>query len=230
MVRAPAGRFRIGQNGVATPLHHVTLDEFMIGTTEITREQYRQVMGRDPSVSGDSDNCPVNGVSWFDAVRFCNKLSEISGLDPCYDIESWKCIFTANGFRLPTEAEWEYACRAESYTNFFPGCDETDLTRVGWHKQNENTGSCKPVGLKNQNSWGIYDSHGNVAEWCNDWYGDYPAANQSNPTGPSYASLKVVRGGSWASEAFMCRSAFRDALPPGSANKLTGFRVVCRGK
>ncbi|HLA40314.1 MAG TPA: SUMF1/EgtB/PvdO family nonheme iron enzyme, partial [Candidatus Glassbacteria bacterium] len=125
LVRVPDGKFRMGQNGVASPLHQTTLEAFQVGAAEINRSQYRAVTGTDPSSPSGGETHPVEGVSWYDAVRYCNRLSEIAGISPCYDLGTWRCDYSRNGFRLPTEAEWEYTCRAGSYTNFFPGCDNS---------------------------------------------------------------------------------------------------------
>jgi len=230
LVKVPAGKFRIGQNGVASPLHQVTLDAFQIAACEITRREYLEVLGGDLANPGGQDDHPVEGVSWYDAVRFCNRLSDLAGLEPCYDLDTWTCDLSRDGFRLPTEAEWEYACRAGSYTNFFPGCDKSDLSGVGWYGEDPAAGGTHPVGGKNPNSWGLYDTHGNVREWCNDWYEDYPADSLGNPTGPAVGSRRVLRGGAWNSDAFFCRSAFREALAPDQADNATGFRIVRRAE
>jgi len=209
------------------PVHRVTLDGFKISTREITQAQFMAVMGYNPSKFLGSPNLPVEQVSWKDAVRFCNKLSEMTGLEPCYNLQSWECDFSRNGFRLPTEAEWEYACRAGSELEFFSGSSTSDLARVAWFVANS-AGTTHEVGLKIPNTAGLYDTHGNVWEWCNDWYGSYHCNSEINPRGPERGYWRVLRGGSWASSASECRSAFRRAGHPEQGNSTTGFRVVRR--
>ena len=168
-------------------------------------------------------------VTWNDAITFCNKLSEEIGLEPCYNLSTGACDFGESGFRLPTEAEWEYACRAESGLGYSLGDYENALDRAGWYQRNssENT---HPVGLKTQNNWGLYDTHGNVWEWCNDWYGKaaYGSGGTSDPTGPSSGSDKVLRGGSWIDSSKECRSAKRRNYDPGKDYSDIGFRIVRR--
>ena len=168
-------------------------------------------------------------VTWNDAITFCNKLSEEIGLEPCYNLSTGACDFGESGFRLPTEAEWEYACRAESGLGYSLGDYENALDRAGWYQRNssENT---HPVGLKTQNNWGLYDTHGNVWEWCNDWYGKaaYGSGGTSDPTGPSSGSDKVLRGGSRIDSSKECRSAKRRNYDPGKDYSDIGFRIVRR--
>lgn len=139
-------------------------------------------------------------------MKFCNKLSDAEGLERCYNESTWACDFGKNGFRLPTEAEWEYACRAGTETNFYTGntinsdgYTSTDLDRAGWYWYNLGQANNKAhvVGAKEPNNFGLYDMHGNVWEWCLDWYGSYQSGSVTNPTGVQTSSSRVVCGGSW---------------------------------
>ena len=229
LASVPSGNFRMGQDGVAAPRHRVALDAFLIGVYEITQAQFQSVMGRNPSAFSKGGDYPVEQVDWYGAAAFCNHLSRIAGLAPCYDSLSWECDFSRDGFRLPSEAEWEYACRASSQTNYYTGCDKSDLVKVGWYGEEfDKGGATHPVGRKAANSWGLSDTHGNVWEWCSDWYRDYGADSLYNPSGPRRGSLKVMRGGAWDSDSWYCRSAARQSAAPGSYNANIGFRVVRR--
>ena len=149
----------------------------------MTQELYEKVMGVNPSKRKEKTN-PVESLQWTDAVRFCNKCSEQAGLTPCYDLITWKCNFQADGYRLPTEAEWEYACRAGSTTKFCHGDDENKLANYAWFKPHSQ-GKPQPVGQRLPNRWGLFDMHGNVWQWCNDWYSEayYTESPKENPQG-----------------------------------------------
>jgi formylglycine-generating enzyme required for sulfatase activity len=181
---------------------------------EVTQEQYEQIVGRNPSVFKGAQN-PVEQVSWDDAVEFCRKLSRKTG----------------RHVRLPTEAEWEFACRAGSKTRFCYG-DDDDYSKLGdyaWYSASLTTkgDSTRPVGQKKPNDWGLYDMHGNVYEWCSDWYADsYEKANKTDPAGPASGTSRVLRGGSWFDAAYGCRSARRLGYPPVRRNHYFGFRVA----
>ena len=185
----------------------------------------------------DNDNLPVEKASWFEAIIFCNKLSALEGLDSCYmttDQEDYfgqnhrECDLSKNGFRLPTEAEWEYACRAGTTTNYYTGDNESDLDHAGWYRKNCDHRT-HPVAQKKPNAWGLYDMHGNVWEWCNDWYyQNYNNSSSNNPTGPESGHDHVLRGGSWPDNAGYCRSANRCMIRPSYKNFGIGFRVVYR--
>jgi formylglycine-generating enzyme required for sulfatase activity len=172
-------------------------------------------------------------ISWNGAVQFCNELSRLAGLEPCYDLETWECDFSRNGFRLPTEAEWEYACRAGTNSTYFTGNNPESLSEAAWFSQiSENPGE-RRVGRKKPNAFGLYDMHGNIWEWCNDWYGPayYAASPRDNPAGPADSGtgeLRVNRGGSRSSSPLACRSAVRRGNPPAARNSTIGFRVVRR--
>ncbi|HUU29997.1 MAG TPA: SUMF1/EgtB/PvdO family nonheme iron enzyme [archaeon] len=230
LVAIPGGDFQMGQDGIATPVHTVTLTTFQMSITEITQGQYVRVMGSNPSGfnTGD-DNLPVEQVNWKDAATFCNQLSQAAGLEPCYDLSTWRCDFTRSGFRLPTEAEWEYACRAGTRTNYYTGDNAADLLRAAWYSDNSGQAT-HPVGLKERNAWGLYDMHGNVFEWCNDWFDQnyYTVSSRYDPTGPASGSDRVLRGGSWFNNANFCLSAGRQSYSPDYGYNGLGFRIVRR--
>ncbi|MHC4366201.1 MAG: formylglycine-generating enzyme family protein, partial [Planctomycetota bacterium] len=167
MVRLDGGRFLMGDKDEidATP-HEVILSPFYVDKHLVTQAEYERVMGENPSRWKSGEN-PVEQVRWSDAVRYCNKRSELEGFQPCYDLETWECDFEANGYRLPTEAEWEYACRAGTKTAYFFGDNSSRLSDYAWFEDNAG-GKPQPVGGKPANPWGLYDMHGNVWQWCND--------------------------------------------------------------
>ncbi|MCL2244796.1 MAG: formylglycine-generating enzyme family protein [Treponema sp.] len=240
----PAGTYTRGQDGVETPTHQVTLSKgFYMGKYEVTQEHYQAVTGVNPSYFSSSpasgevqERRPVEWVTWYDAVEFCNKLSEQEGLTPAYTITgriptsgypitaatvTWN--HEANGYRLPTEAEWEYACRAGTTTAYNTG--DTISNNTGWY--NSNSGSkTHEVGLKPPNAWGLYDMHGNVWEWCWDWYASYSSGAQTDPVGAASGDYCVDRGGSWNLSASYVRSAFRYYYAPSDRAFSIGFRVV----
>jgi formylglycine-generating enzyme required for sulfatase activity len=233
----PAGRFFMGSRdgdaqayGDEKPGHDVRLGAFYLGETEVTQGQYRAVAGESPSHFKGSDDLPVERVSWRDAVRFCNALSQREGLSPYYRIEGeavsvpdWK----GSGYRLPTEAEWEYACRAGpgGVGAFCFGDDVGQLGRYAWYGTNSD-GKTHPVGQKLANAFGLYDMHGNVLEWCWDGYARYDAKPAVDPVGPLKAALRVIRGGSWRNNPRDCRSANRNRSAPVYRLSDLGFRVA----
>ncbi|HEX42978.1 MAG TPA: formylglycine-generating enzyme family protein [Phycisphaerales bacterium] len=234
MVLLPAGTFTMGEPGeIDAPPHEVTLSAFYIDVHLVTQADYERVMGANPSRWKAPDN-PVEQVRWSDAVRYCNKRSELEGLEPCYDIEKWTCDFAADGYRLPTEAEWEYACRAGTQTAWFFGPDASRLGDYAWFQANA-SGRPQPVGRKKPNPWGLYDMIGNLWQWCNDFYqvDYYEQSPQQDPTGPDTGETKVVRGGAWKFTADACRSAYRYNESPGYTDvcfgyDIYGFRCVRR--
>ncbi len=216
----PAGEFMMGSPGTESNAddetqHRVTLTKpFYLGVTEVTQEQYQKVMGKNPSQFKGPQN-PVEKVRWADAVEFCRKLSAMPAEKTAGHV-----------YRLPTEAEWEYACRSGTTTAYGFGDDASRLGDYGWY-DNKNSGrTTHPVGGKQPNGWGLYDMHGNVMEWCQDWYGDYPSRSTTDPTGATSGSYRVSRGGSWSSIAWNCRSAHRDWDTPGRRYYYLGFRVL----
>ncbi len=241
MVNVPAGSFNNGTSDV-------TLSAYQMSATEITQGQYQAVMGSNPANSyGVGTNYPVYYINWYDALVFCNKLSMQEGLTPVYTISgsmnpaSWGAVPTsddstwnaavmnmdANGYRLPTEAEWEYAARGgtpvDSYT--YAGSDTID--GVAWYTSNSGSTS-HAVGGKTPNKLGLYDMSGNVWEWCWDWYGSYPSGTQSDPVGAASGTYRVGRGGSWDYDASICTVSNRGYTNPNSRFSNLGIRVVRR--
>jgi formylglycine-generating enzyme required for sulfatase activity len=201
--------------------HEVTISKgYYLGVHEVTQAQYEKVIGKNPShfqgavVSNENADIPVENVSWDDAVEFCKKLSDLP--------EEKKA---GRVYRLPTEAEWEYACRAGSKTAYSFDDEEGLLPEYGWFKRNSSNRT-HTVGLLESNAWGLYDMHGNVWEWCSDRYGEYPKGAVSDPTGPKVGSVRVVRGGCWGGVAAFCRSAYRGGCGPSDRRINLGFRVA----
>ena len=242
--KIPRGSFYMGdiQNyglySQEKPVHFVSLPSFLMSIYEITQEQYQSVMDSNPAYFKFGDNYPVESVSWYDAMNFCNKLSDMAGFERCYNDTTYlfSCDFSKNGFRLPTEAEWEYACRVGTETEYYTGNDlgsdgwtSTDLDVAGWYDGNSDN-KTHSVGQKVPNAWGLYDMHGNVWEWCNDWYDSkyYSLSPSYDPTGPSSVSNRVLRGGGWNNSTTYCRSASRFGDNPALKLNILGFRVVRR--
>jgi formylglycine-generating enzyme required for sulfatase activity len=199
------GKFMMGE----TETHEVTLSKpFYMGTTTVTQAQYEAIMGNNPSLFKGPTN-PVESVLWNEAEDFCKKLS----------------AKTHQVVRLPTEAEWEYACRAGTKTAFSFGDDATALGDYAWYAGNSG-GTTHPVGQKKPNAWGLYDMHGNVWEWCADWHADYPKQAVTDPQGPGSGPYRVVRGGSYRYGPVNCRSGNRAYYAPVDRDINCGFRVV----
>ena len=201
--------------------HEVTIsNDYYLGAYEVTQTQYQTVIGNNPScyqgalVGNQNADLPVENVSLDDAVEFCNKLSELP--------EEKKA---GRVYRLPTEAQWEYACRAGSKTIYSFDDEEGLLPEYGWFKRNSSQRT-HTVGLLEPNAWGLYDMHGNVWEWCSDWYGEYPKGAVSDPTGPTMGTDRVNRGGCWLYLAANCRSASRNWAKSSYQDGLLGFRVA----
>ncbi len=235
------------------PAHEVEVGPLWCMRYPVTRRLWRLVMGvnHDWLPEGPADNRPVTNVSWYQAVRFCNALSNYDGMTPCYQITGDKAAPTvtwqrdADGYRLPTEAEWEYACRAGTTTRWWFGDNEDLLSEYAWY--NKNTGSLQPVGKQPPNPWGLYDMHGNVWEWCWDWFGDYPRLAEGeqriNPSGPSEAEApevntynaegyrisvknRTLRGGAFGNGAQSLRSTIRFRNAPEYWVQFSGVRCV----
>ena len=226
MILIPAGRFVMGdKDEIDASPHEVEVSSFYLDQYLVTQEKYQQVMGDNPSRWKGLKN-PVEQVRWSDAVRYCNKRSEAEGLQLCYDLNTWECDFDADGYRLPTEAEWEYACRAGTTTAYFFGANPSNLTKYGWFERNAK-GRPQAVGRKEPNPWGIYDICGNVWEWCNDYYqvDYYQQSPGKDPRGPTNGKSKVVRGGAWRFSAESCRSGFRYNENPGYADVCFGYDI-----
>jgi formylglycine-generating enzyme required for sulfatase activity len=214
MVVIPAGSFEMGSaRGTPdeAPEHKVWVDSFLMDKYEVVQEQYTKLAGANPS-SFKGPGRPVDTVTWTDAVLYCNLRSKAEGLEPCYEEkgETWQCNFEANGYRLPTEAEWEYACRAGTEREYYFGSDPRALKKYAWYADNSSK-KTHPVGQKEPNRWGLYDMYGNVAEWCNDVYGEnyYKASPSKNPHGPEEGDIKVLRGGGWQDSTDCLRSSWR---------------------
>ncbi len=214
MVYVPGGSFLMGspenepdRRSYEGPQHRVTVQDFYIGKYEVTQAQWRAVMGSNPS-GFKGDNLPVENVSWNDAKEFCRRLSQMTGKE----------------YRLPTEAEWEYACRAKT-TGAYAG----DLDAMAWYDKNSG-GKTHPVGQKQPNAFGLYDMHGNVWEWCeDDWHNSYDGAPNDGRAWVDISargSFRVSRGGGWYFNAVYCRSAGRDGYAPGNRYGTLGFRLL----
>ncbi|MCL2721640.1 MAG: formylglycine-generating enzyme family protein [Treponema sp.] len=226
-----------GRENDESPQRQVTISSFYICIYPITQNEYQEIMNSNPSYF-KGDNLPVENVSWFDAIEYCNRRSIRDGLTPVYTITDvrdtegrmlnrnviWN--LNANGYRLPTEAEWEYACRAGTLTAFNTG-ENINKDNANFSIYYQKT---TPVGSFEPNAWGLYDMHGNVGEWCWDWYGNYPGIEQTNPTGPTSGRARVVRGGMWHKNWQGIRSASRDRYIPTygwfNMNTNIGLRVV----
>ena len=214
MALIPAGEFLMGSPETEEgryedegPPHRVRIAKpFYLGIYQVTQEQYEAVMGENPSFFKGAKH-PVERVSWGDAAAFCRKVSEKTG----------------ETVRLPTEAEWEYACRAGEPTPW--NLNDVSFKEKAWHDRNAR-GRTHPVGELKPNRWGLYDMHGNVCEWCQDWYGAYQAGEQTDPRGPDTGDSRVLRGGAWNSDPTHCRSALRDSLKADDRDDVAGFRVA----
>ena len=227
LVLIPKGTFMMGspesekgRNENETQYEVTISKDYYLGVHEVTQAQYEKVIGKNPShfqgekIQGSSSNHPVEKVSWEDAVEFCKKLSDLP--------EEKKA---GRVYRLPTEAEWEYVCRAGGKSAYSFGESSKSLGDYAWFNENSNR-QTHPVGEKKANARGLYDMQGNVWEWCSDWYDEYPKGTVSDPTGPKGGSLRVGRGGSWDFVAALCRSAFRGRVVPSYRSSDFGFRVA----
>lgn len=238
MVRLPGGWFIMGdeQGRRGESPRRVYVSPFYIGKFEVTQEQFEMVVGKNESRRRGRKN-PVEQVTWAGAVRFANELSLLEGLQPVYCEETWEANFEANGYRLPTEAEWEFAARAGSKTRYSFGDDSKKLSVFAWTEENSGRRH-RPVGLKLPNPWGLHDMHGNIWEWCHDYYKAdyYQESPGKNPSGPKTGEYRVVRGGSFASTADESRSSYRFYQSPAYADiclvgyDIYGFRCVRKGK
>ena len=192
------------------PVHTVTLASYYIAECEVTQAQWRAVMGKNPSYFTGDDSRPVECVSWHEATQFCEKLSQLTG----------------KKYVLPTEAQWEYAARGGKYSRGYKYSGSNDVSAVAWYDGNSGS-KTHPVKQKAPNELGLYDMSGNVWEWCSDWFGDYSSSSQTNPTGPSSGSSRVLRGGGLDGNAGYCRVPYRSNSHPSDRGYDCGFRVVC---
>ena len=241
MVFLPGGEFMMGSNdGNADekPVHKVTITAFMMDKFPVTHEMFAKAQLPDPSHWQDNPKKPVERVRWRDAKQYCNERSLLEGLKPCYNEKTmeWDCDYAANGYRLPTEAEWEFAARAGTDGPYDFG-DAQKLREYAWFADNAEERT-HPVGQKKPNLWGLHDMYGNVSEWCEDvysptYYAESPAADPRGPASPGKDVKRVMRGGSWKSSAEMCRATFRQGQRTGDTDAcfytdFCGFRCVRR--
>ena len=212
MIRVEAGTFRMGSTTGSSneqPVHSVTLSaDYYIGETEVTQELWTAVMGNNPSSFTSDSRLPVEMVSWNDCQTFITKLNALTGTD----------------FRLPTEAEWEFAARGGNKSKGYTYSGSNAAGDVAWYKSN--CESTHVVKTKTPNELGIYDMSGNVWEWCSDWYGDYSSAAVTDPQGPSSGSKRAERGGGWYNDASYCRGAYRACNTPTTAHDGLGLRLA----
>lgn len=257
MARVQGGTYRMGDavgvgNENELPVREVTVSDFEIQRTEVTQGQFAAFCAatwrRLPSDFGwgRADSLPAVGVSWYDAILYCNWLSTTKGYTPCYtidkllkdpnnlavmDVEKWTvtCDWSANGYRLPTEAEWEYAARGGSYPQPHPGAGSVVPDSIAWYALNSNYRT-HPVAMKRPNNAGVFDLTGNVAEWCWDWMSsEYNPSETQNPTGNKAGKDRVVRGGNWMEQPNNLRNSYRTGhMPADQQLNFVGFRVVRR--
>ncbi len=217
MVKVAGGTFQMGATSEQgkdffdnrKPVHSVTLSDYYIGQTEVTQELWQAVMGSNPSYFKGNDQRPVENVSWNDCQEFIKKLNRLTG----------------KNFRLPTEAEWEYAARGGSKSKGYKYSGSNDAKVVAWYYKNSGD-KTHPVAQKQSNELGLYDMSGNVWEWCQDWYGKYKSNSQTNPTGSSTGKYRVLRGGSWYNFARDVRVSDRGYFTPDYRNNHCGLRLA----
>ena len=248
MVFVEGGTFQMGDTFgdryySEKPVHSVTVGSFYMSKYEVTQKQWKDVMGSNPSFF-KGDNLPVEQVSWYEAVKFCNKLSSKEDLTPCYTIDKsrkdpnnlnpsdkikWTvtCNWNANGYRLPTEAEWEYAAKGGNKSKGYKYSGSKTIDAVAWYESNSDN-KTHAVGSKQANELGLYDMSGNVYEWCWDWYdrSHYGKSAATNPQGAAEGSFRLLRGGSWHNNDNYCRVANRDFNYQNYRYNNTGFRFL----
>ena len=246
LVPAPASGFRMGQSGFDTfeePIHPVTFVQgFLIDSTEVTIQSYNSMMHRDFDTA--KAQFPVGSVTWFDAVLYCNEKSKISSFDTVYTytqkteseghvtaLKDLAITYTKYGFRLPTEAEWDYACKLDSLTLYFWGNDYAQADLFCWTSENSE-GKKHRVATKRPSKINIYDMAGNVWEWCDDWFDAdyYQNSPVVDPTGPSSGTGRIIRGGSYQHSLFFAQAATRSSLEPARHNETIGFRTVIKAR
>jgi formylglycine-generating enzyme required for sulfatase activity len=261
MIFVPSGTFTMGFDAASFypdsyPPHSVSLNSFYIGKYHVTQAEYAAIMGSNPAADyGVGDNYPIYNVSWYSAIKYCNLRSMAEGLTPVYriyglthplawgtvpsiynpgNIAAWNAAtadFSANGYRLPTEAEWEYAARGATNIPDYAYSGSDVLNLVGWYNMNNTPDGVKPVGLKLPNGLGIYDMSGNLTEWCWDWKGAYSSDAVTNPTGPASPSLliRIVRGGAWAFYDYGSQVYYRSGQNASNTDQYIGFRISRSG-
>ena len=241
MISLPGGSFTMGTNDASPdegPAHQVTVSPFLMDKVEVTHEMFAAVQLPDPSHWQENPKTPVERVRWRDAKAYCNERSRLEGLKPCYDEKTpeWDCDYLADGYRLPTEAEWEYAARAGTQTPYACGSPDK-LRQFAWYADNGEQ-KTHAVGQKKPNAWGLCDMDGNVSEWCEDvydpsYYKQSPPVNPTGPANPGRDVKRVMRGGNWNAGADACRVTFRRGERTGNtdacfATDYCGFRCVRR--
>jgi formylglycine-generating enzyme required for sulfatase activity len=241
MVWVPGGVFMMGSaqgSPDQAPPHKVQVSPFLMDQYEVTHELFTKAQLPNPSRWQDNPKRPVERVRWRDAKQYCNERSLLEGLKPCYNEKTldWDCDYSATGYRLPAEAEWEYACRAGMDGPYDLGQPDK-LRQYAWFKDNAEQRT-HPVGQKKPNRWGLYDLYGNVSEWCEDvyspsYYRESPAADPPGPPNPGKDVRRVIRGGSWKSSADTCRAPARQGEKTGDSDACfstdyCGFRCVRR--
>jgi formylglycine-generating enzyme required for sulfatase activity len=239
MKHITAGSFKMGSadNPLELPIHLVTLSAFWMDSSEVTQSDYRLLMGYYPTRDTFEGSLPVSFITWYDAVLYCNVRSRRDGLDTVYSYTSYTgssetgCIdlphltydFSLNGYHLPTEAQWEYACRAQTSTRYYWG-DTLDTAYLWCHENS--SGIAHAVCTRIPNAFGLYDMSGNVSEWCNDWIGPYDSTAQTNPVGTLQCSFCVHRGGSWFHSGASAASSTRRSDFLDYRDVSLGFRCV----
>ncbi|NLO11592.1 MAG: formylglycine-generating enzyme family protein [Candidatus Cloacimonetes bacterium] len=239
MVFVPGGTFHNGTS-------YVTVSSFYIGKYELTQAEYQVVMGHNPSSFGGNPDHPVESVSWFDSIEYCNRRSMMEGLTPCYSYgiygsnpDHWpsgwndnsdnhanvSCDWTTNGYRLPTEMEWMFAAKGGNQSHGYTYSGSNTIGDVAWYWDNSPDGT-KPVGTKSPNELGLNDMSGNVFEWVWDIYEHYPSGSQTDPHGASSGSYRVVRGGSWNYDAGGCIVSYRAGSNADGSGNGVGFRIL----
>jgi formylglycine-generating enzyme required for sulfatase activity len=241
MIALPGGRFTMGTSDATpdeAPPHQVSVSAFLMDKFEVTHEMFAAAQLPDPSHWQENPKTPVERVRWRDAKAYCNERSRLEKLTPCYNEKTteWDCDYSANGYRLPTEAEWEYAARAGAGSYDLASPDK--LRQYAWYADNAEQ-KTHPVGQKKANAWGLADMYGNVSEWCEDvfsptYYKESPAVDPTGPPNPAGTDVKrVMRGGNWNAPADACRVTFRQGQRTGNtdacfATDYCGFRCVRR--
>src|SRR5258706_10871950 len=241
MVCLPGGEFTMGSdhgNPDEAPAHKVKVSSFLMDKFEVTRDLFAKAQVPNPSHWQDNPKKPVERVRWRDAKQYCNERSLLEGLKPCYNEKTpdWDCDYSATGYRLPTEAEWEYACRA-GVDGRYDVEQQDKLRQYAWFSGNADQ-KTHPVGQKKPNRWGLHDLYGNVSEWCEDvysptYYLESPAVDPHGPPSPGKDVQRVMRGGNWRASAEMCRATFRQGQRTGDTDACfftdyCGFRCVRR--
>lgn len=241
MISIPGGSFTMGSdqgNPDEQPAHHVTVTGFLMDKYPVTHEMFAKAQVPNPSHWQENPHNPVESVRWRDAKSYCNERSRLEGLKPCYDEKTpeWDCDYTANGYRLPTEAEWEYAAKAGTDGPYDFGSKD-DLREYAWFADNSEQ-KTHPVGEKKPNKWGLYDMYGDVSVWCEDvydpnYYKSSPAQDPHGPASPGKDVKRALRGGNWKATADMCRATFRQGERTGDTDAcfhtdFCGLRCVRR--